>query len=137
MKGFTLHIQSAELEETFENVVSFVGADATGSFGIQAGHEKFLSVLGFGLTRFRYGDGDWQYVAMPGGILRFHDDVLSIATRRYVRGEDYRKVSSAIDEVLASEEASLRDLKASLARLEQEMTRRMLRLQRGGDAPHV
>ncbi|HNQ91744.1 MAG TPA: F0F1 ATP synthase subunit epsilon [Alphaproteobacteria bacterium] len=131
MNGFSLHLQSAPLTETLVNVTSFIGADKSGSFGLMAGHERMMTVLEPGLCRFRPENGEWQYVAVTGGILYFNDGNLCISTRRYIRGEDYRTVSDAIRDILSAEEAVMHDLKGSISRLEQEMTRRLWRLQHG------
>ncbi len=50
---------------------SFIGEDASGSFGLQAGHARFMTILEFGLARFRTAEADWQYLALPGALLYF------------------------------------------------------------------
>jgi hypothetical protein len=51
--GITLHLQSAVRCERIDGVLSFVGSDASGSFGIQPGRARFMTVLDYGLSRFR------------------------------------------------------------------------------------
>lgn len=131
MRTFSLNLQSAGQCETIADVVSFIGADGSGSFGLLAGHAPMLTVVDFGLSRFRTADGAWHYMALPGGVLYFRHDQLYLATRRYVRGDDYRGVADSIEGVLAAEEAAMQDLKNSIARLEREMTRRLWELQHG------
>ena len=70
MSTFTLHLHSMTAARTVPGVRSLVARDASGSFGIQAGHEDFMTALEFGLARYRTGADDWQYLALPGGILR-------------------------------------------------------------------
>jgi len=82
MNGFVLHLQSATQYERIEHVTSFVGEDDSGSFGILAGHARMMTVLGFGLARFRAGDDDWQFVAMPGALVYFVDGQLYLSSRR-------------------------------------------------------
>jgi F-type H+-transporting ATPase subunit epsilon len=130
MSGFTLHLQSGGQYEKIDDVVSFSGSDASGSFGIMAGHERMMSVLDFGLARFCMTDGAQHYLALPGGVLYFVENELFISTRRYVRGDDYATVAAAISGVLAQEEEELHDVKGSIGRMEQEMTRRLWELQR-------
>ncbi len=131
MSGFTVHLQSASSMETIENVLSFTGADRSGSFGIMAGHERMMSILDFGLARLRIAHDRLIYIALPGGILYFTDNQLFISTRRYISGDDIHTVETAIGEILTAEEEAMHDLKGSIARLEQEMTRRLWRLQHG------
>jgi len=128
MKTFVLHLQSATQYERVSDVVSFVGADASGSFGILAGHERMISTLGFGLARCRTADEKWQYIAMPGAVLYFVGAELTVSTRRYLRGPDYASMSGALHEQLLAEEEKLREVRQTLARLEDEMLRHLQRL---------
>ncbi|MBP1685584.1 MAG: F0F1-type synthase epsilon subunit-like protein [Deltaproteobacteria bacterium] len=130
MSGFTLHLQSAARYERIEHVESFVGEDATGSFGILSGRARFMTVLEYGLARFRTAGGPWQYVACPGAVLTFADDELLLNTRRYLRDEDYGRISALLAGQLAKEEAELHTVKANLQRLEQELFRRLRKLDR-------
>lgn len=130
MSIFTLHLRSGEQNESFDDVVSFTGSDSSGSFGIMAGHERMMTVLEFGLARFRRVNGVWHYLAMPGGVLYFADDALFISTRRYIGSDNYARVSEAISGTLAQEETQLHDIKSAIGHMEQEMTRRLWDLQR-------
>lgn len=132
MSGFILHLQAATQYERVDGVVSFVGADRSGAFGLLAGHERMITVLQFGLARFRMTDGVWQYLALPGGVLRFVEDELFINTRRYLRGPDYRRIADAIETQLLDEEAGLQAMKESLRRLEEEMFKRLWQMGRTG-----
>jgi F-type H+-transporting ATPase subunit epsilon len=128
MKTFVLHLQSATQYERIADVVSFVGADASGSFGILADHERMIAALGVGLARCRTADGNWQYVAMPGGVLYFARGELTVSTRRYLRGAEYASMSDALRDQLLAEEEKLREVRQTLARLEDEMLRHLQRL---------
>ena len=132
VKVFTLHLQDAARHERIDNVASFVGRDASGSFGIQAGHERFLTALDFGLARFRATAGDWQYLAAPGGLLYMRDGELHLCTRRYVRDADYRRISDTLARELRAEEDALRGLTQSLRQMEEEMFKKLWRLGREG-----
>jgi len=130
MSGFTLYLQSAVRTERIDSVASFVGADASGSFGILPGRSRFMTLLDYGLSRFRSQDGAWQYVACPGAVLSFADNELFLNTRRYLREEDYRRVSRLLAGQLAQEEAALQAVKDNLQKLEQELLRRLRQLDR-------
>ncbi len=134
MNGFTLHLQSATQYECIDNATSFVGQDASGSFGLLAGHARFMTVLGFGLTRFRVGEQDWEFLALPGGLVYFTGNQLYLNTRRYLRGQDYERIRTALEQQFAAEEEELRATKLSVQRLEQEMLKRLLEIHRGRPA---
>jgi F-type H+-transporting ATPase subunit epsilon len=134
MKTFRMTLCDATRQETFENIVSFVGEDASGSFGILAGHARLMTSLLFGLARFRRADDLWHYLAFPGALLYFAHDELSISTRRYLLDDDYGRISTALQEQLLAEEEGLRAMKESLHRMEEELLRRMWEMNRAGGA---
>ena len=134
MNTFALHLESATQYERINNVISFVGEDASGSFGILPGHARMMTLLEFGLARFRIADEDWQYLAVPGAVLYQQDNQLHVCARRYLRGTDYELISTALREQLLVEEESLRAVKQSLRHLEEEMFKRLWKLQHGGEA---
>ena len=131
MNTFPLFLQGARQFERIDGVISFVGEDATGSFALRAHHERFMSVLVFGLARYRLADGDWQYLALPGALLYFVDNQLFINTRRYIADTDYKRISQALTEQLLQEEEVLQGLKQNLHRLEEAMMRHLLAFERG------
>lgn len=135
MRGFTLHLHGATAWETVEQVHSFVGRDASGSFGIQAGHEPFMTALEFGLARYRAVAAAWQYLALPGGILQVTGGEVFVFTRRYLRDTDYRQISHVLDEQLRSEEAALASTRGSLQQMEQHLLQRLWDLEQQGPPP--
>ena len=133
MNPFVMHLQSATQYERINHVVSFVGEDDSGSFGILAGHERMITLLGFGLARFRVTNRPWEYLAIPGGVLYFASDQLFISTRRYLRGENYEQITGGLRRELLTEEEALREIKQSIRRLEEEMFRRLWKVGRSGE----
>jgi F-type H+-transporting ATPase subunit epsilon len=125
MSTFTLVAQDASGTQTFSGVASFVGEDASGSFGVMAGHARLITTLVMGLARFRIGDGPWRYLALPGGVLYFAANTLTLATRRILLGDDYTQISAALERQLLAEEEALRGIKSSLHRMEEEILRRI------------
>lgn len=128
MSGFTLELHDASRAQVIADVHSFVGEDASGSFGLQAGHARFMTTLTFGLARFRLARADWQYLAMPAAVLYFADQRLWIGTRRYLLDNDYGRISRLLDEQLRAEEQALHGTKVSLRRMEEELLRRLWQL---------
>lgn len=130
MSPFTLLVQDATHLERFDEVTSFVGWDESGSFGLLAGHERFMTVLSWGLARFQTRDERWHYLALPGGLLYFRQNTARISTRRFVRDDDLDRISRSLEEQLSVEEEGLRSVKQSLGRLEEEMFKRLWRIGR-------
>jgi F-type H+-transporting ATPase subunit epsilon len=133
MNAFVMHLQSATQYEQIKNVLSFIGQDDSGSFGILAGHARIMTLLSFGLARFRVIDQDWEFLALPGALAYFVSGQLYLSTRRYVRGKDYAAISAALRHELRAEEEALREMKQSVRHLEEEMFRRLWKFKPSGD----
>lgn len=133
MTTFAMQLQDSTRIRHFDDIESFVGQDRSGSFGILAGHARFMTSLGFGLARFRESGAPWQYLAMPGALLYFRNNVLIVSTRHYLIDEDYTRISAALAEQLQEEEEKLESMKTSLRRMEEEALKRMWRLGRTRD----
>ncbi|SEG07252.1 F0F1 ATP synthase subunit epsilon [Marinobacterium lutimaris] len=133
VNSYRLELLSATEKREIPGLISFVGEDASGSFGIQAGHTRLMTPLVFGLARFRCTDDDWQYLAMPGAMLYFADNRLRICTRHFLLDRDYQRISTLLREQLLAEEEQLITVKRSLHRMEQQLLRRLWEL--GQDAP--
>jgi F-type H+-transporting ATPase subunit epsilon len=130
VNAFTLKLQDATRFEEINNVTSFVGEDVSGSFGILAGHARMMTTLIIGLARFRIGENDWQYLAVPGAVLYFHDNVLTLSTRRYVLDNDYMRISQTLKQQLLEEEENLYAMKKSLRNMEGEVLKRLWEMYR-------
>lgn len=128
MKNFTLILQSATQFETINDVKSFVGEDASGSFGILADHARMMTCLKYGMSQFHYDDETVEYLALPGAILYFLDNKLTISTRHYLRSPDYQTIVAALDQELRLEEENLRSIKESLHHLDEEMLKHLWEL---------
>jgi F-type H+-transporting ATPase subunit epsilon len=125
MNTFILHVLSADHTERIEDVTSFVGEDATGSFGLLPHHARFMTTLVFGLARYRQRDGTWHYLACPGALVYFVDNALFLSTRHYVRGDDYQRMAQEVQAQLVQEEATLAAMRHSLRHLEEALVQRL------------
>lgn len=130
MNKFVLSLFDATHEQRITGVTSFVGEDASGSFGIQPNHARFMTTLVFGLARFRQGTEDWQYLALPGAVVYFNKNELTISTRHFLIDTDLERISTLLEQQLITEEENLRATRESLHRMEQAMLKRMLTLKR-------
>lgn len=131
MNAFAVCLQGATQFERLEDVVSFVGEDGSGSFGLMAGHARFVTTLVFGLSRVRYADGRLEYLAMPGGVAYFDGGEITLSTRRYLRGDDFKQMSKVLREELAKEVQELAEFKSSLEQMERAMMLRLWRIGHG------
>ena len=134
MNGFTVQLQSAVQCERLEGVVSFVGEDASGSFGLMKGHGRFVTTLRFGLAQLGYEDDRRDYLALPEAVASFDGDLLTISARRYLRGDDYTRISEVLRDEMVLEEQVLGEFKHSLEQMEHAM---MLKLWRIGRTEEV
>jgi F-type H+-transporting ATPase subunit epsilon len=125
MKSFTLSLHDATRADEIDGVTSFVGEDASGSFGILPGHDRMLTCLIIGLARFRIGDEGWTYLALPGAVLYFHNNRLTLSTRHYLIDDNYLRISQALQEELLAEEEKLNTMKQSLHRMEEQLLKRL------------
>jgi F-type H+-transporting ATPase subunit epsilon len=130
VKTFTLQLFDALQQQRIEHVISFVGEDTHGCFGLQAHHARFMTTLVFGLSRFRLQDGDWQYLALPGGVLYFNANELIISTRHFVIDSDFERISEVLRHQLLAEEETLTATRSSLQKMEQSMLAKLWNLQR-------
>ncbi|TAN65780.1 MAG: F0F1 ATP synthase subunit epsilon [Methylobacter sp.] len=130
MNQFVLNLFDANHEQRIVGLTSFVGEDATGCFGIQANHARFMTTLVFGLARFRLDTKDWQYLALPGAVAYFNNNELTISTRHFLIDTDLERISSLLEQQLIAEEENLHATRESLHKMEQAILKRMLALNR-------
>ena len=130
MKTFSLMIQDSTHAEKIDGVSSFVGEDMSGSFGILADHARMMTTLVMGLARYRIANESWHYLAQPGAVLYFHNNLLTISTRHYFRDQDYMRISSDLQQKLLAEEEELDAVKHSLQHMEKEVLKHMWELHR-------
>ena len=128
MNTFRVQLLGTDRGEAIDGVASFVGEDASGSFGLMAHHQRFMTVLAFGLARLTLADGSRQYLGLPGGLLYFVDNELRISTRRYLMGTDAAAIASVLAKEMLAEEQALALTRQKLHRLEAEMVQRMAQL---------
>ena len=130
MNTFRLILRDANHSETFEQVSSFVAEDDSGSFGVMAQHTRMMTSLVFGLARFRRVEDSWTYLALPGGLVYFRDNTLTIVTRRFFMDQEYDRISRTLTEELLAEETKLSAIKQSLRHMEEDLLKQMWLLRR-------
>lgn len=130
MNQFALNLLDATHEQRITGVTSFIGEDASGSFGILPNHARFMTTLVFGLARFRLMTKDWQYLALPGAVVYFNNNELRLSTRHFLIDTDLERISFLLEQQLIAEEENLRATRESLHQMEQAMLKRLWILKR-------
>lgn len=130
MKTFVLNIQSPYGSVTMDDVTSFVGTDASGSFGIRANHERMMTILEFGFVTVHRRDQGIQYIAMPGCILYFLENTMFLVTTRYFISSDDNELTAQLRGQIAREEEKLLSLRESVRKMEESMFKQLYRQER-------
>lgn len=125
MKSFALHLHDSHGAEHFDDVVQFIAADGSGSFGVLAGHAHMVAVLRYGLARFVDAAGRWRYLAMPGGVLSVTDKRLTLATVRYFLGEERVGIVRQLEDEMARADSDIHTSRATLSEIEHALVRRL------------
>ncbi len=132
MMTLTLLIQDATHAKTYTDITSFVGEDPSGSFGILPGHSRMMTSLVMGLSRFKVGEQNWQYIAATRALLYFDKNRLTLSTRHFVIDSDYTRISTLLQEQLLEEEMLLYQQNQSLRRMEEEVLKGLWEMSRTG-----
>jgi len=130
MNTFQVQLLATDRSESVLEVASFVGEDASGSFGLMARHVRFMTLLNFGLVRLKLADGRRLYAGLPGGLLYFVDNTVKISTRRYLLGDDPQAIASALAVDMLAEEQALAQTRRKLHQLEANMLSRIGQMDR-------
>lgn len=125
MNTFVLHLLDSHSTQRFDKVKQFIGADSSGSFGLLAGHAKMVAVLRYGLARFVDISGKWHYLALPGGVLSFGDNELTLVTVRYFLGEDRASICQRLADEMAVTDSDIHRSRATLVEIEHSLIRRL------------
>jgi F-type H+-transporting ATPase subunit epsilon len=131
MRTFPLTLLDGRGVQRFDTLVAFMAADASGSFGVLAGHAAMVAVLRFGLARFVDDARTTRYLALPGGVLRFADNRLTLVTVRYFLGEDRSTIVEQLATAMARRDSDIRAARATLNEIEHSLLRGLIRLTHG------
>jgi F-type H+-transporting ATPase subunit epsilon len=128
MNTFTLTLIDTAEKTRIEKVRQFIAADDDGSFGMLAGHAHTVALLRYGLSRFIDDQGIWRYLAMPGGVLRFADNRLTITTVRYFLGDDPDAICAELEAALRQTDSEVHRSRAALTEIEHSLLKRLAEL---------
>lgn len=130
MKNFNIYLQGGTKTEEITDVVSFVGTDETGSFGILADHVRMMTCLKYGLARFQHATGTIEYLIMPGAIVYFSANQLFINTRLYYRSTDYNQTIDILFNQLMKEDQATQEVKGILKKLDENLMRKLWQMRK-------
>lgn len=106
--------------ERIGEVTSVVAGDASGQFGVQAGHAEFVTMLEPGIFRYRTRRVPaWTFMAGAGGLLSCTErgTEVRIVSSRFLRGATPEALQAALDALLAREGRLRLSTRASQLRL--------------------
>jgi F-type H+-transporting ATPase subunit epsilon len=126
VKTFSLSLFDTAHTQTIADVVSFSGEDSSGSFGILAERERLITCLTFGMSKIHTLSGHVLFIAMPGGVLYFTKNNMTISTRHFVVSDDFEQIQKILQQEILNEEVQLQKLKQSFHSMETELMKRLL-----------
>jgi len=132
MNCFALTLLDCHGERHFGQIRQFIGADNSGSFGIMAGHAHLLAILRFGLARFCDNSGVWYYLALPGGVVRFYQNKLTVTTVRFFLGNDREQICQQLAEQMAQLDSEIHAAHATMLEIEHTLLQRLAELSKQG-----
>ena len=133
MATFTLLLNDISQALQFDAVTSFIGRDASGSFGLQAGHEAFVTCLQPGLARFRDQQQQWHYIAQPGAVVLFRNNQLQIAATQMLVSTDRDSLVTQMDAQWRAVDQQRGSMKLNITQVEQALARKLWELNKRGE----
>lgn len=115
------------------DVASVRAEDASGGFGILAGHADFLTALGISIVSWRRADGAVGYCAVRNGILTVSggSDV-AVATREGHVGDDLDTLEHEVLARYRERDEGERSERTASAKLRTQAIRHMVEALQGG-----
>lgn len=132
MKTFAIHVKSPSRQERIDEVLTFVGADASGSFGIQANHERMITILNSGIASLRLLDGHCEYLGLANAVLYFVENELHISTAKYLRECDYNLLFVDLMKQIKVDETEALLRKQTIRQMEEALIKQLIRPLKGG-----
>lgn len=116
-----------------EGAVSFIARDSSGSFGLQARHETCVTCLRPGLARLRILNEGWLYIAQPGTVVVFRENVLRLSTSQFILSREQDQLIARMEQAWQAADQGLRTTRTSYLQVEQALTRKLWEMNRQGD----
>ncbi len=110
-----------------EPVRSVQAEDASGRFGIEPGHERFLTTTVPAILMYRPSTGGEEYVAVDRGTLRVTPDRVQLATRQAVASGNLDELERVVEQQFERERDVHREALTSFADMELSAWRKMMK----------
>jgi F-type H+-transporting ATPase subunit epsilon len=110
-----------------EPVRSVQTEDASGRFGIEPGHEHFLTTAVSSILMYRPTAGGEKYVAVDRGTLRVTPDRVQLATRQAVASGNLDELERVVEQQFEHERDVHREALTSFADMELSAWRKMMK----------
>ena len=105
--------------------------DATGAFGVQRGHSSLVTILAPSVITWRDADEREHHVAVRRGVLSVFTDLVAIATREAVTGDDLAQLERDVAARFRREERTEQTARGGATRLQTAVIRRIYQYLRG------
>ncbi len=114
--------------------VKIVAEAENGAFGLLPRHVDFVTALAPGLLTYTTPTGEEAYVAVDEGVLLKRGAEVSVSTRRAARGRDLGTLRQVVEEQFHALDEHERQMRFSLSRLEADLVRRLMELEKSSRA---
>lgn len=110
-----------------DDVLAVRAEDESGEFGILPHHADFVTALAISVVGWRRQGGEAGYCAVRGGLLTVADgQIVSIATREAVAGDDLATLETHVRTRLAAEAEEERAARAHAEQLRVQAIRQII-----------
>ncbi|MDD2462621.1 MAG: hypothetical protein PHI97_01360 [Desulfobulbus sp.] len=134
MRTFRCRVQDFSHQWESQEALSFIGQDPSGSFGLQAHHETFVTCLRPGLARVHVAEKGWVYIAQPGSVVVFRANVFCLTTSQFILSWERDQLIAHMEEAWQSAHTDVQHTKVSYVQLEQALTKKLWEMNRHGEA---
>ena len=133
MRTFTCRLQALSQQWQSEGALMFIARDPSGSFALQARHETLVTCLRPGLARLRLHDESCLYIAQPGAIVVFKNNVLRLSTTQFILSEDREQLLARMEQAWQTADRGVQTTKAGYLQVEQALTRKLWEMHHRGE----
>lgn len=116
--------------QTWDDCLSFQGADCTGGFSLWAGHTEFIALGVAGISTL-YRQGGVVYLAAAQLLIEFRQNRLYLSGRRLFVDSARDRIGRQLQNWLDEQQAKREQQSAQTVQFERELVRRLLQAAKG------
>ena len=125
MNTFNCSIHCPSYSLKIDDVISFVGSDASGSFGIMAHRLPLVTILTFGIATLKKIDKSIEYLGLSGGVLSFKDNTLTIISLFAIKSRKLDKLANTLNDAVKGDEERSKKIRGYIQKLDEEIMKRI------------